>query len=297
MNLAMTNTGTYRSRIIRRARRLDIRGADHCINEWGDPSSPLLVVLHGWADTGSTFQFLVDALSADWFVVAPDWRGFGRTENNGEAYWFPDYIADLHRLLDDYSPDDPARLVGHSMGGNVASLYAGVMPERVAALVNVEGFGLRDSNPDDAPQRFRDWIEAEQIPPVFSNYGSFEQLAHRIKKRSPRIGDAEADFVAREWAYEGDDGLIHLRADPCHKLPNATLYRRQEAEACWRLVTAEVLLVSGDRSPFAEKSSSSSPLPFANSQSCVIEDAGHMIHFESAPALARAIEGFLKIPL
>ena len=45
------------------------------------------------------------------------------------------------------------------MGGNVASLYAGVRPERVARLVNIEGFGLPRMSSDQAPERYREWLE------------------------------------------------------------------------------------------------------------------------------------------
>ena len=120
----------FETRHERRQRVLPVRGVDYVINEWGDATAPLIVYLHGWADTGSCFQFVADELASDWFVVAPDWRGFGRTSSRSEAYWFPDYLADLDVILDEYSGGQPARLVGHSMGANVGSLYAGTMPEK-----------------------------------------------------------------------------------------------------------------------------------------------------------------------
>src|SRR5580658_808948 len=115
------------------------------VTRWGPPPSESVspvVLLHGWLDCGETFQFLVDALERDWPLAALDWRGFGRSGWAGDGYWFPDYLADLDGLLALLSPSRPARLVGHSMGGNVASLYAGVRPERVRSVVNLEGFWL-----------------------------------------------------------------------------------------------------------------------------------------------------------
>jgi pimeloyl-ACP methyl ester carboxylesterase len=129
-------------------RSLDIRRVRYSVTEWGDPDAPTFFYLHGWGDAGATFQFVVDALQNDWHVVAPDWRGFGRSVVECSSYWFPDYLADLHALLEVYSPAEPVRLVGHSMGANIGGLYAGTMPERVRAFVNVEGFGLTDSEPD-----------------------------------------------------------------------------------------------------------------------------------------------------
>ena len=112
------------------------------------PGQPLLVMVHGFMDVGASFQFVVDAMAAAGdgarCVVAPDWRGFGRSEAPGatDAYWFADYLGDLDALLDALSPDAPVDLLGHSMGGNVAMAYAGVRPGRVRRLVNLEGFGL-----------------------------------------------------------------------------------------------------------------------------------------------------------
>jgi len=274
-------------------RRLRVRGIEYCVNEWGDDDAPIIFYLHGWADTGSTFQFVVDALASPWRVVAPDWRGFGRTAHSDGPYWFPDYLADLHEILKHYSPDEPVSLIGHSMGGNIASLYAGSMPERVKAVVNVEGFGLVDSDPEDAPQRYRGWLEAQEAEAQFSRYPDFAHLASRIRSRNGGLSKAQAGFIAREWASENAAG-INLRADPKHKMPNAVLYRRAETEACWRKITAPVLLVSGDNSPFARQFGDIATLPFPGSETVVVGGVGHMVHFEAPQLLAGQIEQFLK---
>ena len=288
----------YTARIPVRGNTHRVRGVDYHINEWGDPAAPLIVFLHGWGDSGATFQFVVDALAARWHVVAPDWRGFGRTYHRASCYWFPDYLADLDDLLSKYSPETPVRLVGHSMGGNIAGLYAGAMPERVRAFVNVEGFGLHDTSPDDAPARYREWLQRSRQAPGFTRFASMEALSRHIVSRSPRMSAAQARFVAEAWATEGPDGLV-LRADPAHKLPNAVLYRRAEAEACWRRVTAPVLLVAGaDSAVFdavgVRPSDGGLPLPFPDSRTHVIEACGHMVHFEAPESLAVAIETFLR---
>lgn len=283
----------YQPKVSRTHRRFPVRGTDYCVYEWGDPHAPLLVYLHGWADMGSTFQFVVDALCSQWRVVAPDWRGFGRSACDCTSYWFPDYLADLHALLEIYSANDPVRLIGHSMGANVGSLYAGTMPERVRAFVNVEGFGLVDSDPDDAPKRYRAWIEKAIEGPGFSQYANFEALASRIRKRHPAMGAPEAAFVAGEWAKEQHDGVVRLRADPRHKLPNPVLYRRAEAIACCRAATADVLLVVGTNSALADHFGSAAAQMFPQGTNVSIEGAGHMLHFEAPRALAQSIENFL----
>ena len=72
--------------------------------QWGAADAPLLIYVHGWGDCGSTFQFVVDSLQKEWRVVAPDWRGFGRSTVDCSSYWFPDYLADLHELGEQLSP-------------------------------------------------------------------------------------------------------------------------------------------------------------------------------------------------
>lgn len=293
----MSEDSIYKVRIPVRGNTHRVRDVDYYINEWGDPDDPLIVFLHGWGDSGATFQFVVDALASRWHVVAPDWRGFGRTQHRARGYWFPDYLADLDDLLSKYSPSAPVRLVGHSMGGNVGGLYAGAMPERVRAFVNVEGFGLVDTNPDEAPARYREWLQQMRAVPAFRHFDSMEALARHVAKRSPRMSAAQARFVAEAWAVEGPDGLT-LRADPAHKHPNAVLYRRAEAEACWRNVQAPVLLVAGaDSAVFdavgVRSSDGALPLPFPDSRTRIIEACGHMVHFEAPAVLAAAIEDFL----
>lgn len=293
----MSNPDIYSPATPRRTSRHVVRGVEHEVSLWGSPDAPLFVWLHGWGDCSATFQFVVDCLQHDWFVVAPDFRGFGGSATEQSAFWFPDYLADLDELLNIYSADEPVRLVGHSMGANVGGLFAGSLPERVRAFVNVEGFGLPDTDPATAPERYRRWIERGRSPTAFTRYPDFPALSARIRKQNPRMSRGFAEFVARCWAAE-EDGSVTLRANPRHKLPNAVLYRRAESEACWRNVRAPVLLVAGSDSDIArhagvEMNVAMARLPFPNAASVVVDDAGHMLHFEAPGELARHVEAFL----
>jgi pimeloyl-ACP methyl ester carboxylesterase len=118
-----------------------IRGLQYHVRVWGTPQPGVapLVMVHGWMDVGASFQFVVDALQTDRYVIAPDWRGYGLTTGSAtDNYWFPDYMADLDFLLDHYAGDQPVDLLGHSMGGNVVMVYAGVRPQRIRHLINLE---------------------------------------------------------------------------------------------------------------------------------------------------------------
>jgi pimeloyl-ACP methyl ester carboxylesterase len=288
----------YQARRARRTGRHEIRAVDYCCNEWGDENSPLLLFLHGWGDCGATFQFVVDELQQDWHVVAPDWRGHGRSGHMGTSYWFPDYLADLHAILDIYSPDDSVNLVGHSMGANIGGLYAGIFPSRVRRFINIEGFGLADGDPQRAPDNYRRWIESGLAATDYRSYQSFDELMPRIQKRSPRMSAEQAMFVAQQWARHESGDVVRIRADAAHKMPNAVQYRRAEAEACWNKVEADVLLVLGAETDFTSDLISwldpdMSNHPFRNAPTVSIPDVGHMVHFEAPGALAVVIEEFL----
>lgn len=277
---------------------LSLRGLRHHLTTWRGSEAAPVFLLHGWMDTGESFQFLADAMSDHWTLVAPDWRGFGRSEWPADGYWFPDYYADLDALLTTLSPDTPATLVGHSMGGNVALAYAGIRPERVRRVVCIEGFGLPRTRPDQAPGRYREWLRQLREPAAFAEYPSFEAFAHLLARRNPRLTAERAAFIARAWACRGEDGVVRVRSDPAHKRVNPVLYRREEAEACWRELAAPVLYVLGAESEFTGRlGGEADPAHMASLirrlEPCVVPDAGHMVHHERPDLLARAIESFL----
>jgi len=279
-----------------------VRGLRYHCRCWGPESAPALFMMHGWMDVSASFQFLVDALRGDWRVIAPDWRGFGLTGwIQGGSYWFPDYFADLDSLLENFQPGRPATLVGHSMGGNVAAMYAGIRPERVAKLIDLEGFGLAGANPEKAPERYARWLdELSGEAPAFRDYDTFESLAERLRGNNPRLSAERALFLARHWGRAKPDGRVELASDPVHKLVNPVLFRIEEAQACWRRIAAPVLWVEGAESKAAEMLKVSRA-DLAERKKCfrrlterAIAGAGHMVHHDQPERLAEVIEEFLR---
>jgi pimeloyl-ACP methyl ester carboxylesterase len=281
---------------------VQVRGLRYHCRAWGSERAPKLFMLHGWMDVGASFQFLVDAMCGDWRVIAPDWRGFGLTEwTKGGSYWFPDYFADLEALLDHFSRDAPVTLVGHSMGGNVAGMYAGIRPERVARLVSLEGFGLAGPDASKAPERYARWLkELSDEPPGFRDYDSFEALAERLRGNNKRLTSERSLFLAQHWGSRKLDGRVALASDPLHKLVNPVLYRVDEAAACWKNVAAPVLWVSGAETEIprmlklSDADLSTRKASFRSLTERVIPDAGHMLHHDQPERLAEVIEAFLR---
>ncbi len=289
----------YRERCAPRSTFVELPRLRYHMREWGVPGSPLLVMLHGWMDVAASFQFLVDELRQDWHVVAPDWRGYGLTEWARQGcYWMPDYLADLDLLLDHFSAHEPVRIVGHSMGGNVATLYAGVRPERVRALVNLEGLGLAGDAPDKAPARLAQWLDEMRAPPLLQDYASLDEVAARLRKNNPRLSDERARYLAANWSRAREDGRYEILGDPAHKIVNPYLYRSEEALAVWGAIRAPVLWVMARESRYAQKMDSSAE--FGRRVASIsrvtrhwIEGAGHMMHHDEPRLLAHLIEEFL----
>jgi pimeloyl-ACP methyl ester carboxylesterase len=279
---------------------LQIRGLRYHVRRWPSPGAPKMVLLHGWMDVSASFQFLVDALEKEWDLYAPDWRGYGLTEwGRADCYWFPDYIADLDRLLEHVSPERPVNLVGHSLGGNVAALYAGVCPARVARFANLEGFGMAPTRPEQAPKRYARWLEELREPPAFRAYAGFGELAARLRNGNPRLSEEKADFLARHWGEEVSGRGVVLRSDPAHKIVNPVLYRYEEMRACWREVRAPVLWVDAAESETLKRLKLSPDdlaerrAAFRDLKQVTVADAGHMLHHDQPAAVARLLEGFL----
>jgi pimeloyl-ACP methyl ester carboxylesterase len=235
-----------------RHEELTVRGLKHRLTWWGEPCDTPIVLLHGFMDCGDTWQFLVDQLPRSWSLVAADWRGFGGTQWAAGGYWFPDYFADLEALLDTLIPGHRARVIGHSMGAHIASMYAGIRPQRLQWLANLEGMGLPRTRSDSAPGRYAQWLDELEEPPHPSRYESVEQLATVLNRRNPRLTLDRARFVARAWT-RAIGGEVRLAFDPCHRRVNPVLYRLEEAEACWRRMEIPMLLIMGGSSDFRER--------------------------------------------
>ena len=276
-----------------------VRDRRYHVRLWGDDEAPTVFFLHGWGDVSASFQFVVDALPGNWRIVAPDWRGFGLTQWNDGPYWFPDYIADLDALLEHYAPDAPASIVGHSMGAIVASLFAGIRPERVARFANLEGFALWVSAPGDTPDRFDTWLkQIRDNNSSFRHYARREEFATRMCRDNPRLTVERAAFIAGHATLSVEDGFV-FAGDPRHRWINPVLYPLEEAKACWRRVSAPTLWVAGRDSvimtPFAKNPDDYQARMdcFARVREVLIDDCGHNLHHDQPEQLAVRLGQFL----
>jgi pimeloyl-ACP methyl ester carboxylesterase len=254
-----------------RSHYLTLRGLRHHLNVWGDaalatPQRPALLLMHGWMDVGASYQFTVDAMRDERYVIAPDWRGFGRTDSNpGDCYWFADYLGDLDALLDALSPGQAVDLIGHSMGGNVVMSYAGVRPERVRRLVNLEGFSLPQTRAEHTPKRLRQWLDELAQPQSLHDYASLDEVAARLMKTNPRLAAAKAAWLAGQWSAQRDDGRWHILGDAAHKRINPVTTRAEDTIALWSRIRAR--RCCGSKATAATSSASTASATPASSSS------------------------------
>lgn len=285
---------------------------------WSDTSGPTdlppVVLVHGWMDVAASYQFMVDSLPEDFLkgrlIIAPDWRGFGHSTGPAtDHYSFPDYLGDLECLLDHYAGNREIDLVGHSMGGNVAMMYAGVRPTRIRRLINLEGFGMPSTKPEQAPARYAKWIDEIKSlhagQSLLKNYEDASGVAARLIKTNPRLPSAKADWLAGHWSEQriqpDGNSRWEILGDPAHRITNAQLFRVDEMLELYKKITAPTLMVEADdgslktswqkRYSQAEFEERIAHVP--NLRRATIMNAGHMLHLDQPEELARLVVDFL----
>ena len=303
----------YKEKRTSRTEFTAIRGLTYHVRLWQGALAntlPPLVLVHGWMDVAASYQFMVDALSdpftAGRTIIAPDWRGFGLTNGAADNYWLPDYLADLDFLLDHYAKDRKIDLVGHSMGGNIAMIYAGVRPERIQRLVNLEGFGLAPTKPAQAPGRYAKWMD--QLKSLHNGeldlkaYDAISGVASRLMKTNPRLSEDKANWLAGHWARQTPAGQWQILGEAGHKVINANIYQVEETLEIYKRITAPVLAVEASEDSLKKWNQGRYTLAdyherlklIANARVARIEDAGHMLHHDQPEQLAKLIEEFLS---
>lgn len=284
-----------------RSQFFQLRGMRHHVRRWGDPTRPWIFLGSGWLDCSASFGPLVAGLLDDYHVVSPDWRGTGLSEWPIDGYWFANYLADVDALLTALDAPDLLHFVGHSMGAQILSLYAGARPEKALSLVLLDGLLLPDRPASKAPTQYRRWLNqvARVKPP--KRYANFETLAQRVKSQHPQLDDAWTLFVAHCWGAADDDGQIRLLADPKHLHNMPTLHRLAESEAMWAEVTAPVMFVEAGRSVFHNPAEQAERprryAAFGKAAMCEVQtlpEAGHMLHWDAPNETAGFICAFLN---
>ncbi|MFT4622465.1 MAG: pimeloyl-ACP methyl ester carboxylesterase [Myxococcota bacterium] len=272
------------------------------VSTWGEPSDRVTVLLHGFLEQGAAWHAVATRLQGR--VLAPDHRGHGLSEHVGRGgfYHFWDYVADLDGLLDAMVGDRPVDLVGHSMGGTIASLFAASRPGRVRRLVLVEGLGPPDMSHARVAQARRS-LEHRRSPPLHRGLASVAEGALRMRTFNPSLDETTALELATRTTRPA--GLDDPDVDPAHPGPwvwtwdplhRARAPRAFEAEAFGVFldaIEAPTLAVDGGDSRFRPADLAARVARLRDVRTLTIPEAGHLIHHDQPAALAGAISAHL----
>lgn len=286
-------------------RTLSLRGLTCQLHDYSADNTatdaPLMLLLHGLFDTGASFEPLLAALQrhdlTPYRYIAPDWRGHGGSDRAHDGYWFPDYLGDLDALIARLSPQQPVVLVGHSMAGQVASMYAGARPEAVSHLITLDSLNVRDAPVAATAERYRRWLDALRTPLQPKRYASLDAMVERIGRRYPELDAATQIQLARSWTRALPDGELELASDPRHRWPFPYGFRLAEAMALWRAVRAPVLWLEAEHGPTRQwltgADIAARQACFARCEHRIIAACGHMLHLQAPQAVAAAMADFL----
>jgi pimeloyl-ACP methyl ester carboxylesterase len=156
-----------------RDRWTDLRGLRFHYRDWGGKGSKI-VLLHGLSSQSHIFDLVAPRLAENCRIVAFDQRGHGESDKPSGGYDFSSVTADLYAFLDSMHWRRVI-VLGHSWGGNVALEFGARFPDRVAALVFVDG-GFLDiqARPEMTWKR----TEKELAPPnlIGTNVDQFKEM-------------------------------------------------------------------------------------------------------------------------
>jgi abhydrolase domain-containing protein 6 len=170
-----------------------VRAGDTHWSYYEGGEGPTLVLLHGFGTDKTTWLPLAEQLTAHFHVVIPDLPGWGESSRNADAsYGIKAQAQRLQAFLDALGLQRFV-LVGHSMGGAIAGVYAAEHPQGVAALALLDSYGLQaaTSDLDRAAQAGTD-------PFVYDDRAGFERLLKLAFAQPPQLpGRIEDVFVER----------------------------------------------------------------------------------------------------
>jgi pimeloyl-ACP methyl ester carboxylesterase len=280
------------------ARRFRARGNGLSLSvvEWtpsASPEAPTCLLLHGFMDAAESFDLMAPALAAAGLrVLAPDLRGFGESDrvSGGGYYHFPDYVADVDALL--AGGPDEVFVVGHSMGGTIATLFAGAKPERVKKLAVLEGLGPLDTPDDAAPLRVRKWLDDLTSPPT-SQPMTEDDALRRLVAAHPRVPREVLATRLVHLARAEGDGLV-WRYDPLHRTTAPMPFLAKVHGAFAARVECPVLYVTGGPLGWRVPDEDARVACFADVTRTDLEHAGHMMHWSMPVELAETLIRFLR---
>jgi pimeloyl-ACP methyl ester carboxylesterase len=265
--------------------------------EWGDSSEDTFVFIHGIRDQGRSWEpFLASMIALGCPIkhaLALDLRGHGESEwpSTSRGYQHEDFLSDLAGLLEHFDRDS-FTLIGHSLGGSMALLYAGTFPQKVKRLVLLESLGPFARSDDQVPEIMAERLNGRNYVEIPFPYASLEDAAKALQKRFPLISDPAAAHMALYGTRHAGQ-TYRWKHDPVLRYRTTTMLSEGQIEAFIRRITCPILFVYGTESDFIQSVRGPRAKLFNNAQIVPIEGAGHHIPHEKPDELAKVVAPFL----
>lgn len=268
--------------------------------DWGNHDKPPLVLVHGGRDHARNWDWVARALRDDYHVIAPDLRGHGDSEwARGGNYMIQEFVLDIAQLIKTLALE-PVTLVGHSLGGSVATQYTSVYPERVRQLVNIEGLGpppemLKGRLGKPTWERTAEWIEQvrEFSSKVPKHYATIEAAAQRMLEANSFLSPEQAHHLTVHGVARNEDGTFSWKFDNYVRLFYPQRYDMEEMRAMWGRITCPTLLVYGEKSWFGNPAKDGRFSAFQNAELEAVPDAGHWVHHDQFDIFMNLLRSFL----
>ncbi|MEZ4491987.1 MAG: alpha/beta hydrolase [Dehalococcoidia bacterium] len=265
--------------------------------QYGDPSLPPLILIHGTRDHARSWDQTADALIDRYCVYAPDLRGHGDSDwAVGGDYSIIDYALDVH-ALGEHIGREPYVVVGHSLGGGVALQYAGAFPEKVSRLITIEGLGglgWSDRAPKPAHTRMRRWVESmralETREPHF--YSTVEDATERMIAANRRLSPELARHLTVEGTRQTEHGLA-WKFDNFTRAGSPYEFNMEDARDLWNQIRCPILILWGDES-WGRRNYDLDTSPFHDVEVVKIAGAGHWVQHDQFGVFISHVNRFLN---
>jgi pimeloyl-ACP methyl ester carboxylesterase len=194
----------------------------------------------------------------------------------------------------------PVSIIAHSMGGNIATRYAGLYPENVRKMVNIEGLGLSpkmqaERDAIGIQNRFRQWIDdkrnaAGRTP---KRYPNIEAAYERMKAENSYLTDEQARHLTVHGISRNEDGSWSWKFDNYLNIWAIFDMPREDLIAIWKSITCPMLMMYGADSGASNPEKDGRAAHFASAKVVEYENAGHWLHHDQFDRFMAEVKAFL----